>query len=316
MIGNTTTSSSSRALSGNWRTNTRTPTPPPPPPGSSTSSFNKDLSAKDVEVGLVTHFKFESLPQDSIVRKQAWVNETATNHPLVIASIKANGNVVCLPVTSFDGKTVPEKFPRANHIQRLHYLPVNHDNKTTTHNGLPVLQLAHGSFMKQSYIHIDQFFEIEPTNLIEWNMGKTLLSRNSIKQLHHHWRDLFTGFTPCMPGKPGRPLSPLHGRRWTCAELGLPSQLPAVATTSPHDFSRDLQQAVKTAIASHTNPKSTKGAVSRVSVGPWRMSQPPPPPPPQHQHRNNDRANISKDWRRRSGNGIRKVSPLTPVKAF
>ncbi|KAI7613350.1 hypothetical protein D0864_10736 [Hortaea werneckii] len=295
-----------RALTSNWRCS-RTPSPP----HLASSPTTKNLSLQDVELGLLAHLDLRTLPGNSIVHAQPWVNAGATDHPLVIVGRKTNGNVTVCQVTSFGAERIQTKIPREDHIGRRLALAIQFRNETTAHNNLPILQLKRGNMMKQSYVKLEHFLEIEPTNLKVYCRNGNCLDQSSLDVLHQHMRDVLSGKTPHMPRKPTVPFSPLHARHWTPEEIGIPPQSKSLSTLNASSLnSRDFAQAVNTAakssqLSSNSN-NSHRGAVSRVSSQPYRNV------PKNSPAKTRDLLAL-KSWRRTSGSGIRKVTPVATV---
>ncbi|KAI6836038.1 hypothetical protein KC332_g5596 [Hortaea werneckii] len=294
-----------RALTGNWRCSRS-----PSPPHLASSPTTKNLSLQDVELGLLAHLDLRTLPGNSIVHAQPWVNAGATDHPLFIVGRKTNGNVTVCQVTSFGGERIQAKIPREDHIGRRLALAIQFRDETTAHNNLPILQLKRGNMMKQSYVKLEHFFEIEPTNLKVYCRNGNCLDQPSLDVLHQHMRDVLSGKTPHMPRKPTVPFSPLHARHWTPEEIGIPPQDKSLSTLNASSInSRDFVRAVNTAAKSHqlsNNNNSYRGAVSRVSSQPYRNVPKNPPA------KSRDLLAL-KSWRRTSGSGIRKVTPVATV---
>ncbi|RMX82040.1 hypothetical protein D0869_06353 [Hortaea werneckii] len=292
------------ALTGNWRCSRS-----PSPPHLASSPAAKNLSLQDVELGLLAHLDLRTLPGNSIVHTQPWINAGATDHPLFIVGRKTNGNVTVCQVTSFGGERIQTKIPREDHIGRRLALAIQFRNETTAHNNLPILQLKRGKMMKQSYLKLEHFFEIEPTNLKVYCRNGICLDQPSLDVLHQHMRDVLSGKTPHMPRKPTVPFSPLHARHWTPEEIGIPPQDTSLSTLNASSLNtRDFAQAVNTAATSAqlSNNNSHRGAVSRVSSQPYRNV------PKNSPAKTRDLLAL-KSWRRTSGSGIRKVTPAATV---
>lgn len=315
-----------RALAGSWRCSRS-----PSPPHLASSPAAKNLSLQDVELGLLAHLDLRTLPGNSIVHTQPWVNAGATDHPLFIVGRKTNGNVTVCQVTSFGGERIQTKIPREDHIGRRLALAIQFRDETTAHNSkktsptsllnsknfladssadLPILQLKRGKMMKQSYVKLEHFFEIEPTNLKVYCRNGNCLDQSSLDVLHQHIRDVLSGKTPHMPRKPTVPFSPLHARHWTPAEIGIPPQDTSLSTLNASSLnSRDFAQAVNAAAKSSqlsNNNNSHRGAVSRVSSQPYRNV-------PRNSPAKTRDLLALKSWRRTSGSGIRKVTPVATV---
>ncbi|GAB1743909.1 hypothetical protein NU219Hw_g958t2 [Hortaea werneckii] len=317
-----------RALTGNWRCSRS-----PSPPHLASSPATKNLSLQDVELGLLAHLDLRTLPGNSIVHTQPWVNAGATDHPLFIVGRKTNGNVTVCQVTSFGGERIQTKIPREDHIGRRLALAIQFRDETTAHNSkkisptsifnpkdfhanssadLPILQLKRGKMMKQSYVKLEHFFEIEPTNLKVYCRNGNCLDQSSLDVLHQHMRDVLSGKTPHMPRKPTVPFSPLHARHWTPEEIGIPPQDMSLSTLkasslNSRDFAQAVNMAAKSSQLSNTNnSNSHRGAVSRVSSQPYRNV------PKNSPAKTRDLLAL-KSWRRTSGSGIRKVTPVAAV---
>ncbi|KAK5114955.1 hypothetical protein LTR85_009993 [Meristemomyces frigidus] len=270
-----TSNDSSKALSNNnWRLH-RSPSPPAP-----LSQVNK-LRLADAKLGYFANFTMDDLPQHSIIHQQPWITIGLSDHPVIIIGLKDDGRVaVCLPVTSFGQQTIQEKYNNAGVAARARilgsYMAIQQGDKTVPHNDMPVLQLADGLMLKQSYANMGGFFEIETCNLQLWNNNRT-----------QHATIIF-------------PFD--DGREWTPEDLGISPR-----STSPPSFSRQDAQAISSA----TTASSTKrGAVARVNTStPYRIS---PTPSPTFTPFKRD---LTKSWRRQKGAGIRKVSPLA-IRAY
>ncbi|KAI7544432.1 hypothetical protein KC331_g6816, partial [Hortaea werneckii] len=169
--------------------------------------------------------------------------------------------------------------------------------------------LKRGKMMKQSYVKLEHFFEIEPTNLKVYCRNGICLDQSSLDVLRQHMRDVLSGKTPHMPRKPTVPFSPLHARHWTPEEIGIPPQDTSLSTLNASSLNtRDFAQAVNTAAKSAqlSNNNSHRGAVSRVSSQPYRNV------PKSSPAQTRDLLAL-KSWRRTSGSGIRKVIPVATV---
>ena len=65
------------------------------------------LTPETATYGLFAVLKRHNLASNSILHRQAHINDTAFGHPVCIVGLKDNGRVsVCLQVTSFSGKTI------------------------------------------------------------------------------------------------------------------------------------------------------------------------------------------------------------------
>lgn len=174
------------------------PTPPHSrsgtPPGQYQRNGHKLLTANDVSLGLIASLKHNNIGPDSVFYGQSWMNATSSNHPTCIVGTKDNGNIsICLQVTSFSGKTLQEKYWDSNNPMRLHYLALD-SGYTVPHNGLQMLRLANGNKMKkQSYVHLDHFFEIETRYLEPWATGTYQLEGQSLAYLLDRFRIFITG---------------------------------------------------------------------------------------------------------------------------
>jgi hypothetical protein len=114
--------------------------------------------------GFKTGNKFES----SLLREQPWVNKAATNHfVLVWDTYEAEGELIarCMPMTSFGGIRVEDKYNRGEQSWRHHvqYVPIaQHGCSTVSDTEMPSLNLyQHEAMDHQTYVHLDHFFEIE-----------------------------------------------------------------------------------------------------------------------------------------------------------
>lgn len=116
----------------------------------------------------------------SELTKQPHVNKRAGGHPTLVWDVyqrHEGGEMIarCLPVTSFGthGGSIEEKYDGSTsgrsawkHIPR--YLPIDHNGETGSKFNVPVLRLIDGrSMAKQSYVHLDHFYEVEARFLLE-----------------------------------------------------------------------------------------------------------------------------------------------------
>lgn len=296
--------------STNWREPRPSSSSPPP----SCSAQQTHLRPDEVELGLFTYFDWHSLPTDSIAHTQPWLNEGATDHPAIIVGRKGSGNVVVCPTTSFGGELIQSKIPREEHVGRRLALAIQFRQETTAHNGLPILQLKTGANKKQTYVKLDQFFEVEARHLRLFGGRRetTCLRQESVTILHQHLQDLLSGKTPARPQRSNVPLSPMHTRTWTPEDLGIPTHHERSTSSAPspapladsRDFARTINTAVQASSSSSSYPRFSsgrRGAVSRVSIHPHRTVPAFSTTPKRDIH-------AIKSWRRTSGNGIRKVS--------
>lgn len=144
------------------------------PQNASRSSPTRGQTPLDTVVpGAILNFPgvyntFDATKKSSrLLQLQPWVNSNAANHPtLVWKTYESDGETIacCLQITSFDGNTIETKYPdgRGN-AWRYHsqYVPIAHQG-TISRANMPILQLEDGEMMgKQSYVHLDHYFEIE-----------------------------------------------------------------------------------------------------------------------------------------------------------
>jgi hypothetical protein len=102
-----------------------------------------------------------------LLQDQPWVNEHATGHPVVVWDTYKRGDELiarCLPMTSFGGRRVEEKYDSAGAWKHwLEYVPIMQDGVAVASDAnMPSLALADGETMRlQTYVHLDHFFDIE-----------------------------------------------------------------------------------------------------------------------------------------------------------
>jgi hypothetical protein len=103
------------------------------------------------------------------LRRQPWVNERAPNHFVLVWDVYVeNGEPIvrCLQMTSFSQTMVEGKYPDVNGNAwrfRLQYVPVQQGlTPTASSVNMPSLELEGGMSMpKQTYAHLDHYFDIE-----------------------------------------------------------------------------------------------------------------------------------------------------------
>ena len=103
------------------------------------------------------------------LREQPWVNSHAPGHPVVVWDTYNEHGVQyarCLPMTSFNTETIEEKYPDAWR-HHLRYVPISQGGKVAnSRTNMPTLALAeNGTMDKQTYVHLDHFFDIEVKHL-------------------------------------------------------------------------------------------------------------------------------------------------------
>ncbi|EMC97222.1 hypothetical protein BAUCODRAFT_444334 [Baudoinia panamericana UAMH 10762] len=140
------------------------------------------VSPCDAAVGLVATYRNSNVPSDSIVEKQPHINPEAGNHPVAIVGLKSNNRFanVCL-FSSFAGEKFTDKYWNEANVHRRLWHAFYHDDKTEKHNDCEVLRLeGNRRMMKQSWLHIDQFFEIETKYLEVLECNQLRLDKQSI----------------------------------------------------------------------------------------------------------------------------------------
>jgi hypothetical protein len=118
------------------------------------------------------------------LRRQPWVNERAPNHFVVVWDVYVeNGEPIvrCLQMTSFEGHLVERKYPYVNGNAwrfRLQYVPIQQGRAPTASSvNMPSLELEGGMSMpKQTYAHLDHYFDIE-AKFLERRGGRRLTQR-------------------------------------------------------------------------------------------------------------------------------------------
>ena len=125
---------------------------------------------REVVAGIIMNFPahFQRSRSEKL-RDQPWVNGHATGHPVLVWDTYSKDAVQyarCLPMTSFKTETIEEKYPDAwrHHVR---YVPISHGRETTkSRTKMPTLTLAeNGKMDKQTYVHLDHFFDIEVAHL-------------------------------------------------------------------------------------------------------------------------------------------------------
>lgn len=101
-----------------------------------------------------------------LLQDQTWVNERAAGHPVVVWDTDTRGDELiarCLPMTSFGGTRVEEKYNKAKVWRHwLEYVPIMQHQAVESDANMPLLTLADGETMRQqTYVHLDHFFDIE-----------------------------------------------------------------------------------------------------------------------------------------------------------
>lgn len=119
----------------------------------------------DVRPGIILTFSEKKAPESSILRDQPWVNERATNHPVLVWDTYLKGKELiarCLPMTSFNDTPLETKYHAGAWRHHLRYMAVRQgvDATPSAHN-MPSLSLANGVMSQQTYVHLDHFFDIE-----------------------------------------------------------------------------------------------------------------------------------------------------------
>jgi hypothetical protein len=118
------------------------------------------------------------------LRRQPWLNHRAPNHFVVVWDVYVeNGEPIarCLQMTSFEGKLVETKYPYVNGNAwkfRLQYVPIQQGRAPTASSvNMPSLELEDGMSMpKQTYAHLDHYFDIE-AKFLERRGGRRLTQR-------------------------------------------------------------------------------------------------------------------------------------------
>ncbi|KAK3706760.1 hypothetical protein LTR37_012605 [Vermiconidia calcicola] len=192
--------------------------------------------------GLIAMLNNVNVPGNSVFHTQPWMNLGAGGHPVTIVGTKDNGRFsTCCQVTSFGNTPIEVKYPDPNNLMRQQYLSIGHD-RTVPHSGQKLLGLANGKKMlKQSYVHLDQFFEIETQYLESFYQDSKCLDSQSVGYPQAQFRDFIGGVIPRprgrSPSPPGqrnsRPSSPLGLRRFTPTSLGVPDVPPQLVTVTP-----------------------------------------------------------------------------------
>lgn len=115
------------------------------------------------------HFETGKSSRSMKLREQPWVNDHAPGHPVLVWDTYLEDGVHyarCLPMTSFNKETVEEKYPEAwrHHVR---YVPISQGGETTnSRTKMPTLTLTeNGRMEKQTYVHLDHFFDIEVEHL-------------------------------------------------------------------------------------------------------------------------------------------------------
>ena len=155
-------------------------------------SQTERLQARDNQEGLLGRIVWlpghKDTPQDSCARTQRAINNKAFDHPVVIVSqSECRDLVFCLPITSFGGTNIVQKFNRCGDRQSEldRYMALNrHD--TISHNEYGGLNHSGRQMNKQSYVHLEFGFWIEWSNLKSF--GRRFLSDQSLQLL----RQLYT----------------------------------------------------------------------------------------------------------------------------
>ena len=182
-----------------------------------------------------------NVPGDSVYHTQPWMNLGAEGHPVCVVGTKDNGRLsTCCQVTSFNNTPIEVKYPDPNNLMRQQYLSIGH-HLTVPHSGQKLLGLDNGQKMlKQSYVHLDQFFEIETQYLESFYQNSKRLDSQSVGYLQAQFRDFIGGViprprgrSPSPKGQNSRPSSPLGLRRFTPTSLGVPDVPPQLITVTP-----------------------------------------------------------------------------------
>jgi hypothetical protein len=168
------------------------------------------------------------LSPSSIFHSQPHVDPRVDRHPVCVVGTRDNGKIACvLPVTSFQDTTIERKFPGTTNLLRFQYVPIDHHRATKSHDELPILHLEKGDMAKQSYVHLDQWIEIEVEFLEAFYRGTKCLDLESTNNL----QALFRGFISGLIDRPSRGrggrLSPTdyYNRIYTPESLGVPAGL-------------------------------------------------------------------------------------------
>nr|POF16461.1 hypothetical protein CFP56_23979 [Quercus suber] len=163
--------------SASWRSTQATAT------ANSRSRSPRQCLPVTAQHGEIAFLNRDMVGADSIVFADSFLNEGAFNHPIVILGSICNGTIAtCVQVTSFGSGDIMTKYPRQNLAARRRlYLAINHENQTQSHDNTPLLQLESGRNMeKQSYLHLDGFFQIETKYLTAWKGRRNILTDTSL----------------------------------------------------------------------------------------------------------------------------------------
>lgn len=105
------------------------------------------------------------------------MNEDAVRHPALIWDLYTDENdekiARCLQMTSFDGSTIERKYNKGPNAWKMHvqYVPVQQGPLPTwSPTNMPSLKLKNNQSMeKQTYAHIDHYYDIEARFLERYN---------------------------------------------------------------------------------------------------------------------------------------------------
>ncbi len=179
------------------------------------------LTSQEARYGLFAMLKLEHLPnKGEFLGAHPWMGEGVDGHPVCIVGLKDNNSIACcLTVTSFNNTSIGQKFRDPQDLFHKQYVAVDHGNAT-----LGALRLANNQRMlKQSYVHLDGFFEIETRYLESFYGNAKFLSQESADSLINSFTDFLEGRIPRPEFGRGGVLSPLDtGATFTPVSLGLP----------------------------------------------------------------------------------------------
>jgi hypothetical protein len=165
-------------------------------------------------------FKIGRYSESRLLRTQRWVNKEATNHFILVwDTYEAEGEVIarCMPMTSFKGTSVDEKYNRGGDAWRhqVKYLPIaQYGWATVSDTEMPSLALHNDKGLdRQTYVHLDHFFEIE-VKFLQCSNPLYLVS-TALSVLVYKFSQFLSGETlRANAGSPRIPPSPLdYGKR-------------------------------------------------------------------------------------------------------
>ncbi|KAF2086056.1 hypothetical protein K490DRAFT_66983 [Saccharata proteae CBS 121410] len=162
------------------------------------SSRPKGLTPVEARVGTIANLPVIPEASPSVLHAQL-ARSGQTNrffdHPVLIVGALSEGTVKILPLTSFGGSTVSEKWSRAANKGNAvkWYVPVDHTD-TERLGQIPILSTEGDSrLLKQSYVNIREEFTVEISHL--GKLKTVVLTKEALQQLDDFRKVVASGAT-------------------------------------------------------------------------------------------------------------------------